>query len=319
MLGPVSLRLGDERELEIMHVAPWAGMTRASALPGIMRRLRGEWPCLPFGRTDLPAGLPDGWKPRSPEDDWGHGYAANHHWHCLEAAPDRVRLAIDYPAEAAVRRIERLVEADPHSPALDITLTVWSRRASRLPAALHPTFRLPSAPGRVKVLLGSHDGIFSYPTHAAGAVSRLLLDTRSESLSQMAGVDGPLDLGHLPLASPTEELVQVRSLSANGQIAPFALHYLDYDACAGLWWDSEHFPDLMLWVSNGGRIHFPWMSRHLALGAEPVNGLFDLGRVATAPEDHPLADRLGLALDPEQPWQTRYRIAAWPRESHPPL
>ncbi|MFS2021411.1 hypothetical protein ACEN88_33195 [Massilia sp. CT11-108] len=41
MLGPLSLRIGDERELEIMHVAPWAGMTRAGTLPGIMRRLRG--------------------------------------------------------------------------------------------------------------------------------------------------------------------------------------------------------------------------------------------------------------------------------------
>jgi hypothetical protein len=70
-------------------------------------------------------------------------------------------------------------------------------------------------------------------------------------------------------------------------------------------------------VSNGGRIHFPWMSSHLALGAEPVNSLFDLGRVATAPADHPLADRLGIAIAPDAPWETRYRIAAWPQPSPP--
>jgi hypothetical protein len=169
----------------------------------------------------------------------------------------------------------------------------------------------------VKVLLGSHDGIFSYPGQPGGAVSRLLADARSDSLTTMNGVDGTLDLGSLPLDAPSEELLQVKSISAEGNAAPFALHYLDYDACAGLWWDTERFPDLMLWVSNRGRIHFPWMSRHLALGAEPVNGVFDLARVAEPPQDHPLADRLGIALSPDSPWHTTYRIAAWPHPSCP--
>lgn len=315
MLGPVCLRLDGERELDLMHVAPWAGMTRVQQLPGIMRRLRGEWPCLPFGRTDLPAGLPQGWTPKVADDSFAHGYSANHHWHCLEARPGQVHLAIDYPPASPVRRIERVIAADPHAAALDITLTVWSRRPARLPAALHPTFRLPSAPGRVQVLLGAHAGVHSYPTNGAGELSRLVPDTRSASLSQMAAVGGPLDLSRLPLAGQAEELMQVRSLTGSGAQAPLTLHYLDYDACAGLWWDSTHFPDLMLWVSSGGRTGFPWMGRHLALGAEPVNGLFDLGRVATAPAGHPLADRLGLALDPGQPWQTRYRIGAWTQSS----
>ena len=319
MLGPVTLRLGDERELEIMHVAPWAGMTDAAALPGVIRRLRGEWPCVPFGRTDHPADLPAGWTPLPPGDAWAHGYAANHRWQCLEATPQRVHLGIDYPADSAVSRIERVIAADPHAPALDIELTIWSRRASRMPVGLHPTFRLPPAPGRVRVVLGSHQGIFSYPANPAGAVSRLRPDTRSASLSDMAGVDGPLDFGHLPLGGPAEELMQVRALDAAAGAAPFALHYLDYDACVGLWWDTAQLPDLLLWVSNGGRINFPWMSRHLALGAEPVNSLFDLGRVAQAPAGHPLADRLGLALSPGQPWHTRYRIAAWPQPSPTPL
>ena len=44
MLGPVTLRLEDGREFDLMHVAPWHGMTAADKLPGILRRLRGEWP-----------------------------------------------------------------------------------------------------------------------------------------------------------------------------------------------------------------------------------------------------------------------------------
>jgi hypothetical protein len=318
MLGPLSLRIGNERELEVMHVAPWAGMTRAGSLPGIMRRLRGEWPCVPFGCTELPSGLAQGWSARTPEDNWAHGYAANHHWRCVSATPHRVQLAIDYPPDAAIEHIEREIAVDPDSPAIDISLRIWARRATRMPAGLHPTFRLPLAPQRVRVLLGRHDGVFSYPANPAGALSRLVPDTRSDSLSHLAGIDGPVDLSRLPLGVPAEELLQVKSVAASLDMPPFALHYLDYDAYAGLWWDTEQLPDLMLWVSNGGRIHFPWMSRHLALGAEPVNSLFDLGRVASAPPDHPLADRLGISLSPDRPWQTRYRIAAWPQAPHQP-
>lgn len=323
MLGPVTLRLdhsgsnGGSRELDVMHVAPWHGMTAADQLPGILRRLRGEWPCVPFGRTDRPHDLPPGWHTREADDAWGHGYAANHHWTCVEATPDRLHLAIDYPAASAIARVERIIAADPHAPALEIALTVHARRAARVPLGLHPTFRLPPMPGRVAVRLGMHEGVHSYPATAPGGISRLLPDTRSDSLEQMRGIDGALDLSRLPLAGPCEELLQVRAPQATAGAPPFALHYLDYGASVGLWWDTTQLPDLMLWISNGGRINFPWMSRHLAIGAEPVNSLFDLGRVAQAPQGHPLADRLGVPLQPGQPWQTRYRIAAWAAPDQP--
>ena len=312
MLGPLQFRLDDERELDVMHVAPWSGLTRARALPGMLRRLRGEWPCVPFGRADQPPALPPGWQARSAGDNWNHGYAANHRWQCLYADSGRVHLAIDCPGDSSLARIERIIAADPHSAAIDISLTVWVRRPTRLPLGLHPTFRLPPAARRVRVMLGSHHGIHSYPALATDSVTRLLPDTCSADLAALAGIDGPLDLGHLPADGVFEELLQARGVRANAADAPpFALHYLDYDACVGLWWDTAQLPDLMLWVSNGGRQRFPWQGRHLALGAEPVNSLFDLGRVASAPPGHPLADRSGIELDPAAPWHTRYRIAAW--------
>jgi hypothetical protein len=261
--------------------------------------------------------LPPGWQTRDADDEWGHGYASNHHWTCIGATPDQVHLAIDYPVSSPIARVERIVAADPQAPALDITLTVHARRAAHVPVGLHPTFRLPSLPGRVHVRLGAHEGIHSYPATAPGGISRLQPDTRSDSLQRMAGIDGTLDLSRLPLAGPCEELLQVRAPRGAAGAPPFALHYLDYGACVGLWWDNQDLPDLMLWLSNGGRINFPWMSRHLAIGAEPVNSLFDLGRVAQAPQGHPLADRLGVPLKPGQPWQTRYRIAAWAAPDQP--
>lgn len=311
MLGPLYFRLDAERDLQVMHVAPWAGTTGSLALPGILRRLRGEWPCIPFGRTDLPDDLPPGWQALAADDSWPHGYSSNHSWTCMHASSDRVSLAIDYPDASPIARIERHVQAVADTPALDIELVVWPRESLLLPAGLHPTFRLPQPAGRVALTLGDHEGIFSYPSRSAGEISRLLPDRRSDSLSALAGTAGPLDLSRLPLDEDGEELAQVRGLVARPGAAPFSLHYQDYDAHVGLWWDTRQFPDLMLWMSNRGRPEYPWEGRHVALGAEPVNSVFDLGRVASPPPGHPLADRTGISLQAHQPWRTRYRIAAW--------
>lgn len=311
MLGPLHFRLDAERDLQVMHVAPWAGTTDSLALPGVLRRLRGEWPCVPFGRTDLPPDLPAGWEPLASDDIWPHGYSANHRWSCDHASSDRLALAIDYPQDSPVARIERHIRAVPDAPALDMELVIWPRRSLRLPAGLHPTFRLPHPRGRVQLELGHHTGIFSYPSRSAGAITHLLPDCRSESLQAMAGADGPIDLSHLPLSQDGEELLQVRAVGNGAGSAPLSLHYLDYDARVGLWWDTRQFPDLMLWMSNRGRPEFPWDGRHVALGAEPVNSVFDLGRVARPPAGHPLADRLGITLQAGHAWRTRYRIAAW--------
>lgn len=317
MLGPLHFRLDAERDLQVMHVAPWAGTTDSLALPGILRRLRGEWPCVPFGRTDLPPDLPPGWQALDPDDIWPHGYSANHRWTCEHASSERVCLAIDYPDDSPITRIERHVQVAVDAPALDMTLVIRPRRGLRLPIGLHPTFRLPQPSGRVRIELGRHDGIFSYPSRSAGAITRLHPDCRSERLDAMCAAGGPLDLSHLPLADDAEELLQIRALRTAPDAAPFSLHYLDYDAHVGLWWDNTQFPDLMLWLSNRGRPEFPWQGRHLALGAEPLNSVFDLGRVARPPAGHPLADRLGITLQAGQAWSTRYRIAAW-RGALPP-
>jgi hypothetical protein len=71
----------------------------------------------------------------------------------------------------------------------------------------------------------------------------------------------------------------------------------------------------MLWVSHGGRLYPPWNGRHYALGLEPVNAAFDLGRVARPPLDHPLAARVGLVLTPDAPCVIRSRLSAHPSEA----
>lgn len=310
MLGPVRFKLDATRDLEVMHVAPWAGQASSSSLPGVLQSLRGEWPCVPFGRTDTPLDLPADWTLREPEDDWSHGYGSNHVWTCEEVGPDHILLTIDYPTSAAVSRLERRIQAVAGTAALDIELTVHPRRTVTLPIGLHPTFRLPAPSGRVLIDVEANEGIYTYPSRSAGESTLLRPDQRGESLDQMPGVDGNVDLSRLPLLTDTEELLQVRGLAGRGDRAPLRLHYLDHDAQVELWWDTSVLPDLMLWVSNRGRAGVPWQSRHVALGAEPVNSVFDLSRVAQPAIAHPLSDRRGIELVAGKPWTTRYRMAA---------
>lgn len=293
-----------------MHVAPWDDAASSATLPGVLRRLRGEWPCVPFGRCDAPLDLPPGWQTQAADDEWPHGYGANQAWTCVHAAPDAIELVLDYPADSPISRLERHIRVVPGAPALDIGLKVWARRTFTLPVALHPTFRLPSEPGRVQVELGPHQGVFSYPSRNAGDGSRLVPDRQATSLAELEGHDGPIDLSQLPLLNDCEELLQVRAVSAPAGAAPVQLHYLDHGLTVELSWQTEQLPDVMLWISNRGRQSHPWCGQHVALGVEPVNGVFDLGRVARPPAAHALADRTGITLEAGQCWSTNYRIAA---------
>lgn len=308
MLGPVSFRLADGRRFQPLQVAPWADEPSSAALPGILRRLRGEWPCVPFGRDDRPSDLPRDWTPAptSTAPTWAHGYGSHHHWHLIDETRDRLKIAIDYPAGSPIVRLEREIVADPKQPALDILLTIITREAVTLPVALHPTFRLPRDPGAVVIEKIVFDQAIAYPVPAEPGISHLTAGASSSTLTSMASRHGPLDLTQLPLGFATEELLQLTRCHG-----PIVLHYRDADARVSLSWDQDRLPDVMLWLSNGGRIGEPWRGRHYALGVEPVNGPFDLGQVAMPPAGHPLAERRGIALIPDRPRLIGARVAAW--------
>lgn len=342
LLGPITFNLADGRSLQPMYIAPWADEPGTDDLPPLLRELRGELPCVPFGRTDLPDGLYQAhlnhspydssspgltrgsgsaakpssadprvkpgdddkkWEPRNPGDDWEHGYSANNVWSHLESDPHFLRIGIDYPAESPIQRLERQITADPDQPALDISLTIWARRDVTVPVALHPTFRV--GPQGITVKPGHFKEAVAYPVPAEPSVSQLQPNGSSSDLTAMPAISGTIDLTHLPIPMKTEELLQLIDCAP-----PFSLYYDSEGVEMSLWWDQGQLPDVMLWVSNGGRAAFPWNGRNYALGVEPVNGAFDLGRVAAPPTSHPLAARHGLALKKDQPTRLDYRMAA---------
>lgn len=313
MLAPVVFRAAGHADFTPLQVAPWADEPGSDQWGGLLRRLRGEWPCVPFGRCDAPAGLPPGWTAQPPGDTWSHGFASHHAWRWLDldqadqanAEPGSLALRIDYPAESAISHLVRRIRPDPARPAVHVTLEVHARRAVTLPVALHPTFSL--GLGRVRLHVPAFASGHSYPVPCEPGVSRLRPDATFQRLQAVPTDSASLDLTRFPLPHDTEELLQLRDVPGTVH-----LDYLDAGWRATLEWSAQDLPDLMLWVSHRGRRQPPWRGRHLALGVEPVNGCFDLGRVTRPPAGHALVDRVGLALDPDAPRLLRYSLSAQP-------
>jgi hypothetical protein len=144
MIGPTSFVLPDGRQVSPFHIAPWFDEPLPPGLPGILHRLRGEWPCVPFG-ADAPRPLPPEW----PSDgatcagaDVPHGPSSNMDWRSEGADPTAITMSCTYPDTHPIKTLHRSVRPDPNAAALDFTLTIEARRPCRLPFGLHPTLRL---------------------------------------------------------------------------------------------------------------------------------------------------------------------------------
>ena len=113
----------------------------------------------------------------------------------------------------------------------------------------------------------------------------------------------------MPFADDTEELLQLNGIDGAVALANEAEGYR-----VRLTWQKEHFPSLLLWISNRGRKAAPWNGRHLALGMEPICSPFGLGP-AVARADNPMA-KAGTPTARDfaagEVFTTRYRIEAEP-------
>jgi hypothetical protein len=287
MLGPAQFRLPDGRMVSPLHVAPWheEGLPN---LPPILQGLRGDWPCVPFGiRPD--AALPSEWdvpRPEHPDPSTllGHGYGSNHHWTFLPSTPTSIGAAIDYPEACAIARLERRIEVVPGETTLRCSLDILARRDCRLPIGLHPTFRMTTEPGSMRLDIGPHEGVWSPPVDEGPGFSLVEPGQHFASMSSLKDRSGaPLALDRLPTPTRSETLLMATGVSGRA-----TLDYLAEGFRVTLSVDPAVFPNLMLWFSNYGRTASPWSGRHLALGIEPVCAAFDLGAEISA-SDNPLA------------------------------
>ena len=277
MVGPAWFSVGG-RTVQPFAVAPWSDdpPEQLATLPPLLRRLRGEWPCVPFGmpepRRDLTADWMAGIGPDDVViDDQPHGTASGSRWRPVTVDAGSVHLAIDLPAPHPIAQMDRTVSADSDRPALHMSLSVMPRSDADLPIGLHPVFALPADPGAARLVLHPSARAWTFPAPAEPGISRFVPDQRGTDPARIARTDGgTADVTSLPLPFATEELVLLTDPGG-------AIDLLADSIRIELRWDAAVFPSCLLWLSNRGRTAYPWNGRHLAIGIEPVCASFDLG------------------------------------------
>lgn len=303
MLGPVNFELPSHRTVQPFAIFPWADESQPShgqRLTGLMSRGRGEWPCVPFGLGPENNAL--GWNHPI------HGNSAHGLWERIDdgARPSDITLRYCYPSDSPIMDVERHIHGVDGEAAVICRLRIRVRTACQLPVGIHPTLKMPSRSGALKLESGRFRFARSYPTAVEPGADVLESDQVFTSLSAARSVTGEtVDLSAYPLTERTESLFQLCGVDGSVAVANAEEAYR-----FELSWNPLQFPSCLIWVSNAGRGAWPWSHRHYALGVEPVCSAFDLGIAASA-GDNPIS-AAGVAttmeLRPGIPMDIEYRM-----------
>jgi hypothetical protein len=284
-LGPVSFRLA-HRLVSPFAIAPWSEEKLAPETPALLRALRGDFFCAPFG------GNGTAWRG---ENHPPHGESANATWRlkAFERAADRLTL------QASLRTSVRPGSVDKFITLIEGHAAVYQRHVlhGRGPMSVghHALVKFPDAPGSGIVSTSRFvhaqvlPDLFERPENRGyqalkpGAVIR--------SLDRVPTLTGELtDVTRFPARRGYDDLVMVTAdpkLSFAWNAVTFPRERYVYFALR----DPRLLRHTILWISNGGRHYAPWNGRHTSvMGIEDTTSYFHHG-LAESAKPNPLSRR----------------------------
>ncbi|QTN31975.1 hypothetical protein HZ994_06410 [Akkermansiaceae bacterium] len=257
-LAPVHFKLA-ERMVSPYALAPWQPDGIDAGLPVLLKSLRGDFLCLPFGPQ---------------ENGPPHGETANGVWEMVSETQGSITLGIDAADIGA--RVEKSIALRDGETALYVSHRIqglegdWSY-------GTHPILDLSAMPeGTARVSVSPFRWASVYPewfsNPADGANQALMIGAVFSDLSEVPLADGgTADLTHAPARPATDDLVMMVSEAAT-EAQPFAWSAVVMDGY--VWFSLKNpadFPATLFWLSNGGRSASPWDGRHSGrLGIEDV-------------------------------------------------
>lgn len=254
-LAPVIFKLG-EREVSPYALAPWLPDEVDQDLPVLLKNLRGDFLCLPFGPQ---------------ENGQPHGETANFAWELLEQTEASILLHLDAADVGAC--VKKEISLKPGQTVLYLDHRIKGLEG-KWNYGNHPILDLTGVQGRVTVSpfrwASVYPPYFSDP--ADGASQCLERNARFSDLKEvpLAG-GGTMDLTHYPARPGNDDLVMMVSEPATAE-QPFAWSAVVLDGY--VWFQLKNpadFPATLFWLSNGGRSAAPWNGRHAGrLGVEEV-------------------------------------------------
>jgi hypothetical protein len=302
-LDPVQFRTAGHT-FRPMHVAPWADEPVDPSVPPIVRILRGDFFCAPFGNPDPP-----------PSETRVHGETANARWNRIGGDAQQIELQLTVNVLGA--KVRKVLRVRP-GHAVVYQQHELQGGSGALPLGHHAMLRVPE-----RVYLGFSPWIWGgtppTPVEADPTIGRSLL-TYPQEFDNLAEVrvaaGGTADLSRFPTLEGHDDLLM---LVADPK-RQFAWSAVSAPQAGWVWFDlrtPRTLASTVLWMSHGGRQYAPWSNRHThVIGVEEVTGYFHHGlRPSTTPNS--LSQRglpTALELRPSGKLDIRYAfgVAAIP-------
>jgi len=277
-LGPITFdRKG--RKLQPYSVAPWAEERSEPSLPLIIKALRGDFFCLPFGGNATPFGR---------EKHPVHGETANARWQFRSLKTSEGRSCLHLSLQTKVRpgRVDKRIWL------VDGQNTVYSQHvvsgmSGPMNLGHHAMLKFPDAPGSGLVSTSRfvYGQVFpqAFELPENRGYSWLKPGAEFKSLEKVSALNGETaDLTRYPARRGFEDLVMLVS----DPDVPFAWTAVAFPKERYVWFalkDPRILRETVFWLSNGGRHYPPWNSRHInVMGLEEVTSYFHSGLAESA-------------------------------------
>ncbi len=306
-LGPVTFKIG-KRKIAPYSLAPWATEKLSRDVPQILRSLRGDFFCMPFGGNETAY---------RGEKHPVHGEVANARWkfESIDKGSSATCLHLSLNTKIRRGRVDKRICLIKDHAALYCRHTI-SGMSGKMPLGHHAMIKFPDTPGSGVISTSP----FVYGQTFYGPVERpesrgysiLKPNTAFDSLKRMPMITGEMtDLSRYPARRGFEDLVMLISDDKR----PFAWTAVTFPKERFVWFaikDPRVLRNTVFWISNGGRHFAPWNGRHVnVMGLEEVTSNFHPGLAESASDN--AISRMGyptsVTLDPNRQTTVNYIMA----------
>lgn len=306
-LAPVTFdRRG--RRIQPYAVAPWVTEKLDKSTSGIIRALRGDFFCMPFGANQTPFR-----GERHPE----HGETASTRWtfKSLSRSAGRTRLHLSMNTKVRRGRVDKHICLVDGQNAL-YSQHIISSMSGPMNFGHHATLKFPDAPGSGQISTSKFVYGQTAPERLENPENRgysiLKAAAPFRSLQRVPTITGTnTDLSRYPARRGFEDVAIV----VNDQRSKLAWTAVVFPEQRYVWFslkDPHQLPFTMFWLSNGGRHYPPWNGRHVnVMGLEDLLSYYYMG-LAESVSKNPFLKKgypTYIKLSPRKPLVVNYIMA----------
>lgn len=267
-LAPATFRFAGGKTFQPFSLAPWKPNEVPKSTPQILKNLRGDFFCLPFG------------EPGEGSNGFIHGDPANRQWRFVQEALGELTLMCNLK-ELGGKVFKRLFLRPGHR-AIYQSHEVKGIRG-KFPLGYHAILQFPEEEKSVEIrtsrMVGGKVTPKPYGDPAAGEYTSLKAGSNFSRMDRVPlATGGFTSLRSYPTREGYEDIAMI--MNEPGEFAWTAATFPGY-----VWIslkDPRTLASTVFWISNGGRHMSPWDGRHRQrMGIEEVTSAFALGTQAS--------------------------------------